>query len=323
MVDHDNKRAKKEHVGFGKLIIFGEHFVVHNERPALVGALEAYTTCEVQIEDESKWTTGLIVVDERPAVPGYKDEKKDEMLAATKLVLQHFGVDCEKRAIRVHFGGPLCAVSGVVASASSCVALARALSEALGRNCTEVEINAAAFEGEKGYHGTPSGIDNTAATYGGLLRFQRSSKGPIFETQTLEAPCLVVFASTGITSSTTEVVGDVRKKKESNPEWFEKLQSKYDDVYARGLKSLKAGNMKEVGKICDENHAILQDLGVSCKELDDLVLCARKAGAAGAKLAGTGRGGLMFAVCEDEASQAQVFQALSAVSPQCWMTKFC
>ena len=35
---------------------------------------------------------------------------------------------------------------------------------------TEEQINAAGYEGEKGYHGTPSGIDNTAACYGGVLK---------------------------------------------------------------------------------------------------------------------------------------------------------
>ncbi|HYE73377.1 MAG TPA: mevalonate kinase, partial [Blastocatellia bacterium] len=319
------KKAKTQHIGFGKLIIFGEHFVVHNQRPALVGALEAYSTCDVHLEDANAWSTGLIVVDDRAAVPGYKDEKKDEMLESTKLVLKHFGIDHEKRAVRVHFGGPLCAVSGVGASAASCVALSRALNDVLGKNMNEEQINAAAFEGEKGYHGTPSGIDNTAATYGGLLRFQRSAVAggsPIFEPQKLDIPCLVVYASTGITSSTTEVVGDVRKKKDANPAWYEELQTRYDGIYEKGLAALKAGRMAEVGQLCDQNHALLQELGVSCKELDDLVVAARKAGAAGAKLAGTGRGGLMFAVCVDEASQKKVFDALSKVAPQCWMTKF-
>ena len=60
-----------------------------------------------------------------------------------------------------------------------------------------------------------------------------------------------------------------------------------------------------------------------CKELDDLVLAARSAGALGAKMAGTGRGGLMFAVCgDDEALQDKVFSALSAVAPQVWKTSF-
>ena len=58
--------------------------------------------------------------------------------------------------------------------------------------------------GEKGYHGTPSGIDNTAATFGGVLRFQRTDGDPIFVKKTLRSRILSVYASTGITVSTTE-----------------------------------------------------------------------------------------------------------------------
>jgi len=36
------------------------------------------------------------------------------------------------------------------------------------------EINDVAYEGEKGYHGTPSGIDNTASTFGGLIWFEKN-----------------------------------------------------------------------------------------------------------------------------------------------------
>ena len=202
--DAKNKKLKpteSEHLGYGKLIIFGEHFVVHNQRPSLVGALQAYTTCEVELFDakeEEGWSTGLIVVDQRPAVEGYKDDKKAEMLESVKLVLKCFKLDPETRGVRITFGGSLCAVSGVGASAASCVALARALNERLGMSMTEEEINGVAFEGEKGYHGTPSGIDNTCSTYGGLLKFQRSAEpggSPKFETLSLAQPILVVFAS--------------------------------------------------------------------------------------------------------------------------------
>jgi len=58
-------------IGFGKLILFGEHFVVY-QRPALVGALEAYTSCKVSLGPENEWSCGLVVIDRRPAVPGYK-----------------------------------------------------------------------------------------------------------------------------------------------------------------------------------------------------------------------------------------------------------
>ena len=143
-----------------------------------------------------------------------------------------------------------------------------------------------------------------------------------FETKPLPSPCRVVFASTGITSSTTQVVGDVAKKRAENAKWYADLEKKYDVVFAKAQAAIAKGDWQEVGRLADENHALLQQLGVSCKELDDLVSDARQAGAAGAKLAGTGRGGLMFAVCKDEASQQKVFQALSRRAPQAWKTSF-
>merc|ERR1711871_1305348 len=128
------------------------------------------------------------------------------MLESTQLVLRHLGVDTAKQGVRITLGGDLCAVSGIGASAANCVALSRALGAELGKTLSEDEVNQSAFEGEKGYHGEPSGIDNTASTFGGLLRFQRTAGKPLFEMRSLPKPCLIVYASTGITASTTKVV---------------------------------------------------------------------------------------------------------------------
>ena len=141
-----------EHVGYGKLILFGEHFVVYN-KPAFVAAVAAHTTCKVELSPVDVWSCGVIVEDNRPAVPGYKDEKRDEMLVSTELVLKHLGFDSKRRGIKILLGGDLCAVSGIGASAANCVSLARALSHAMGKSLSEELINQAAYEGEKGYHG--------------------------------------------------------------------------------------------------------------------------------------------------------------------------
>jgi mevalonate kinase len=158
------------HKGYGKLILFGEHFVVYKV-PALVAAVSDATECEVKLLPGG---SGISGDDNRPAVPGYKVEKKDEHDEAVKLVLKHMGCDFESQGVQVTFGGNLTAVSGIGASAAATVSLARAVAAAQGKTLTEEEINRAGYEGEKGYHGTPSGIDNTAATYGGVLRFQRT-----------------------------------------------------------------------------------------------------------------------------------------------------
>mmetsp|Transcript_6663 Transcript_6663/g.9409 ORF Transcript_6663/g.9409 Transcript_6663/m.9409 type:complete len:349 (-) Transcript_6663:194-1240(-) len=313
------ERVLRRTRAFGKLILFGEHFVVYKV-PALVGAVAAYTDCECEFLEDGK--TGLEVVDNRPAVPGYKVEKKDEADHAIGLVLKHFNLDPNERGMKLTFGGDLTCASGIGASAAQVVSLARAIGGALPKELTEDEVNAAGYEGEKGYHGTPSGIDNTAATFGGVLRFQRTDGAPIFIKKKLAEPIRIVYASTGITASTTKVVGDVRAKKEANPEWFDGLLQKYVELVGKAEIALDGGDLDQLGACLNENHALCQDLTVSCKELDDLVLAAREAGAIGAKMSGTGRGGLMLALTPTEESQNAVAAALEKLAPQVWKTSF-
>jgi mevalonate kinase len=316
----DDSKLAKTHA-FGKLILFGEHFVVY-KAPALVGAVAAYTDCAMEFTDGTSTDLKLEVVDNRPAVPGYKVEKKEEGDAALQLVLKHFNL--QDKGIKVTFGGDLCCASGIGASAAQVVSLARAINQTVvpALNLTEDQINAAGYEGEKGYHGTPSGIDNTAATFGGVLRFQRTDGDPLFTKKTLATPIRIVYASTGITASTTKVVGDVRAKKEADPEWFDGLMKKYLELVEQGEKALDEGDLETLGKLLDQNHTLCQDLTVSCKESDALVAAAREAGAIGAKMSGTGRGGLMLALTPTEEIQDAVAAALEKLAPQVWKTSF-
>jgi mevalonate kinase len=180
-VQHERigKRVLQRTRAYGKLILFGEHFVVYNNVPALVGAVAAYTDCECEVllsgsssssslEESSSLDKsaagggggvlllgpGMTVVDNRPAVENYKLQKREEGDAAIQLVLRHFGLDIEKEHhVKLTFGGDLTCVSGIGASAAQVVSLARALSYELRKSLTEDEINAAGYEGEKGYHG--------------------------------------------------------------------------------------------------------------------------------------------------------------------------
>jgi mevalonate kinase len=62
----------------------------------------------------------------------------------------------------------------------------------------------------------------------------------------------------------------------------------------------------------DENHRLLQAIGVSCPTLDALVQAARQGGALGAKLSGAGRGGNMVAlVTEETAGQVSMMLRLA------------
>lgn len=295
-----------KHIGFGKVILFGEHFVVHGA-PAIVAGVKEYTDCSLKIiPNEPGWK----VVDNRPAVPGYITSKAVEQREAHKLVLDHNKIDYSKNGLEITLGGPLVPSSGIGASASDCVALTRALAEMYGLTLDEHQVNHSAFVGEGGYHGTPSGVDNTAATFGGLLVYQKTPQGPKFSRLPSRVPMFIVVVSTGITASTTEVVGDVRKLKEADPKRFEYLIEKYSANYKLAVKAVASGDLLLLGETMSQTHILMQQLTVSCRELDDIVRVSLANGALGAKMSGTGRGGIAVALAKDEATQLRISEAL-------------
>lgn len=288
--------------GFGKIILFGEHFVVYN-LPAIAAALGETTTAKVSAAPKFE------LADNRLETPGYKKEKFEQQQKSLELMFKAMEFNPEQTPVRIELGGNLVAASGVGASAASCVAIARALAEFQGKKMPNEKINEIAYQGEQGYAGTPSGIDNTISTYGGLIWFQ---KGPPIVLQPIPTniQLRLVIANTGKTSDTAAVVGDVKKWKEANPQEFEKIVSAYKQLIEKAKQAVQKNDLKTVGELMNQNHLLLQQITVSCKELDEIVETARNNGALGAKLTGTGRGGLAIALAKDARSQREIAIAI-------------
>ncbi len=291
--------------GFGKVILFNEHFVVYG-LPAIASAIGAKTTALVQ----RRAGYGVEIEDERPETKGYKAEKAAQQKESLDLMLKFMKIDAIRNAYRVTLGGDLLAASGVGASAASCAAIARAFSEELQLNCSDDKVNEAAYEGEKGYHGTPSGIDNTAATYGGLIWYKRERASHLMERMRLKKPVEIVMGNTGLVADTKVVVGGVKERKEKEPERYSQMFHDAEQLVYEARKELEAFNLKKVGEYMNQNHTLLQQIGVSCPELDLLVDLARNSGALGAKLTGTGKGGYMVALTPTEVLQERVARAM-------------
>lgn len=292
-------------IGFGKVILFNEHFVVYG-LPAIASAIGAKTTALV----ERRTGSGVEISDERPETKGYKAGKATQQKESMDLMLKFMNINTMKNAYRVTLAGDLLAASGVGASAASCAAIARAFSEELGLNYSDEKVNEVAYEGEKGYHGTPSGIDNTAATYGGLIWYKREGSSQLMERMKLKKPVEIVMGNTGLVADTKAVVGAVKERKEKEPEKYGRIFQDAKELVNHARKQLETFDLQKVGDHMNENHALLQQIGVSCPELDLLVDLARNNGALGAKLTGTGRGGYMVALTPGKGLQERVAKAM-------------
>jgi mevalonate kinase len=297
----------------GKLILFGEHFVVYG-LPAIATAIEARTLAEVQRATE------FSLLDNRPETPGYKKEKCDQQLDSIQRMLKAMGL--ERKKVRIVLGGDLVAASGVGASGASCVAIAAALNEEFSLGLDRDRINDVAYEGEKGYHGVPSGIDNCCSTYGGFIHFRKDTKTGKNAVRQLHSktPLSIVVGNTGLTSNTTKIVGDVRAKREKDPEKFKKIFDNYSKIAEEATVSVENGDLIKTGLLMNMNHLLLEEMGVSCDEIEELVDVASKNGALGAKLTGTGRGGLMVALVTGEAG-SRVASAIKKAGYHSEMTK--
>jgi mevalonate kinase len=289
----------------GKIILFGEHAVVYG-RPALavpVNQVQATAT----VSENSR---GGIMI-EAPNINLSADllslPVDHPLVSIINSVFSTLKIS-NPPACTVYLQSTIPVASGLGSGAAVSVAIIRALSAFLGQPLPDETVNSLAFEAEKLYHGTPSGIDNTVVTYAKPVYF--ILKKPI-KTFHVGAPFSIMIGGTGISAPTKESVGMVRKLWLADKPRWEKVFTRVGEIVWNARQAIERGDIPELGKLMDANHALLQKMTVSCDELDALVEAARKSGALGAKLSGGGRGGNMIALVEKENAPA-VARALSS-----------
>jgi len=190
-------------------------------------------------------------------------------------------------------------ISGLGSSAAVCVALLRALSAHLDIPLSVERLAELSLELEKFFHGTPSGIDTSVIAFGKPVYFVRGRPPELLHPA---GRLQLVIGDSGEPSNTAEVVGAVRKVRGQEPNRYERLFDAIGEIAERARRQIETGQGAALGKLMDDNHALLAEIGVSSPRLDQLVSAARRAGAQGAKLSGAGRGGNVIALVAEESA---------------------
>ncbi len=268
----------------GKVIVTGEHFVVHGAR-ALAVPLHRYGV-EVEVHRQAgAWSA-------EPSTAAH--------VRACLAVLEE-----PAESLRIAVRGDLPSGAGLGGSAALAVALIRALDPAAGG----ATVRERAHRCERLAHGTPSGIDDAVIAHGQAAVLEPGEGVRLLE----GAPSLPFWvALVPERTATREAVAGVHALAAREPEAFADLVRASDETTGAAIEATLQGDRPRLGACLDRAHEQLQRIGVSLASLDALVQAARDAGAHGAKLTGGGLGGAMIALAPDGVDLGPALEAAGA-----------
>jgi hydroxymethylglutaryl-CoA reductase len=273
----------------GKVILFGEHAAVYG-RHAL--ALPIPDAVRVSVE-RAESTMSLAIPNW--GVSGNIDlDYPQGVVAAIALILQQ--LDIRGAAFSITVDCRLPRAMGLGSSAAIAVALTRAICDVMNLTVDNERVNAIAFECEKLAHGTPSGVDNTISTFAEPMLFCNDGTLQLEPLMLTEIPPILVACSNEAGLTSDQVAG-VRARYERAPHRYNALFDEIDKISLAGVELLQGQKYEELGLAMNVCHGLLNAIEVSTPELERMVVMAREAGAAGAKLTGGGGGGSIIALC--------------------------
>ena len=274
--------------GRGKVILLGEHAVVHGV-PALTVALDRGAEAEANFL-ENDGASELAIGDwtARAGDGSELGQAFAALLSATETT----------RPVRVLARTDLLPSAGLGCSAALGVAITRALLTLKGIDDSPENVAARALAWEAIFHGNPSGIDTAIAARGGCLFYQRREGAPLVEPVRVGAKLVLAIGYTGTAAPTRAMVEAVARLREQKPAMVSKTFAAIEALVRDARLALEAGDVAGLGQLLNANQMLLSGLFVSTEEIETLCRLARENGAVGAKLTGAGGGGCVLALTE-------------------------
>ena len=278
----------------GKIILFGEHFVVYQNR-AILGAINKYAT----VTSEKTNTENILISSSLGQSSIQKNEdvsnvekKFRPFFYIAKNVIEKNNFD---KGISIKIDSEIPIGAGLGSSSACCVATAASVLNLFNKK-DEKEVLELAIQAEKTIFPNTSGADCTVSVSGGIIEYQKEKGFSKIETDN-EFSFLIIDSEQ--VHSTDKVVERVRKFKEDNSNVFTELCSEEERLITKALDSMKKNDLETVGKCMAQNQMFLEQIGVSNDELLSITKEIEKI-TFGAKITGAGDGGCIIALTQKD-----------------------
>ena len=290
----------------GKVILFGEHFVVSGN-PAIAAAIKRKTIVYARPRRD-EWISiasknlNVEVVYRDGVTVIHGDRSRAKSLTPLRTLVEEARRRFRRRdGVDIHISSEIPIAAGLGSSASTAVSTAASLHMRYEVPFEKEAIIELASTAEKVVHGKPSGIDHTVIALGGVITYKpREAFNP------LSFPMFkLVIVNTRRFRSTGRLVAKVLEYLESNPARRRQILSEANRIVSKAIEDLRRRDLEGLGELMYRNHELLREVGASSPELDLIIERAKDHGALGAKLTGAGGGGCAI-ILPKEGSEGEI-----------------
>ena len=272
-----------------KIILFGEHFVVHGTK-AILAAIDKRVTVTSTFTDNKtiKVNSQLGTIEVPISYEEVKNEFRPFVYLANKMINSNQNVN----GLEITIDSDIPIGVGLGSSSACCVAAAGSIF-GLFKEWSSEDILKMSIESEKTIFPDTSGADCTVCTYGGMIEYPSIEKiGNTFDLNLL-------IANSMIPHNTKNSVEKVNKFKENNEERFSQLCDLETKLIDEVITTMKKNDANTFGLKMSENQKYLEEIQVSNDTLRDMINSLKEI-SLGTKITGAGDGGCVIALVKDE-----------------------
>ena len=274
-----------------KIILFGEHFVVHGTKAILAAIDKRVTVTSTFTENKIIKINSELGTTEVP-ISSSHEEVKSEFRPFIFLANKIINSDQNVNGLEITIDSDIPIGVGLGSSSACCVAAAASISE-LFKELSSEEILNLSIEAEKTIFPDTSGADCTVCTYGGMIEYPSIEKiDSVFDLNLL-------IANSMIPHNTKNSVEKVNKFKENNEERFSQLCDLETKLIDEVIVAMKNNDATTFGSKMSDNQKYLEEIQVSNDTLRNMISSLNEI-SLGSKITGAGDGGCIIALVRDE-----------------------
>ncbi|SNZ00466.1 mevalonate kinase [Flagellimonas pacifica] len=332
----------------GRTCLFGDH-QDYLGLPVIACAIDRHIKLVATLNSARKLVLNKPDINEKRIIDIDEEikyvSKGDHLLAALKILQEY---ECiPNSGYDITISGNVAINAGISSSSAVVLAWIQFLTEAFGCNApvSRELISQIAYEAEVAFHGAPGGkMDQYAIGLGNIIYLET---GDALSYEMIEKPLQgLIVAESGIPKQTTGVLRELKenallaihKVKERVPTFevgnidvtdlpkylnyvpddlkiYLEAAVTNHDITKRALVEFRMSelDLEHIGALMNEHHRILKDyLHITVPKIDDMINGAVNAGALGAKIVGSGRGGSIVVLAKDGEQQLVVDALMKA-----------